>query len=264
MSYETIRLERHDAVATIVLDRPETLNALSRRMLRELTEALDELAGEVPGRTRCLLITGAGRGFSSGADLAEDIKAGRGAPDLFETLDEGYNPLIAALVGLDIPVVAAVNGPAAGAGMSLALAADIVLAARSAWFLQAFVNIGLAPDAGSSWFLPRLVGPARAMEMMLLGERVTADKAAEWGLIHKAVDDDALLDEATALARRLAAGPTLALGAIRRLARAAATGDLAAQLDLEAEEQGRLGRTQDFLAGIGAFLARAKPEFSGR
>lgn len=264
MTFETIRLERSDALATLVLDRPATLNALSRQMVRELTTAITGLAAPGPERARCLLITGAGRGFSSGADLAEDVRASRGVPDLATTLGEGYNPLIRALAGLDIPVVAAVNGPAAGAGMSLALAADFVFAARSAFFLQAFVGIGLAPDAGSTWFLPRLIGPARATELMMLGERLPAEQAVSWGLIHRVVDDDTLLDEATAFGHRLAAGPTAAYGAIRRLARTAATGDLSAQLDREAEEQGRLGRTEDFLAGIKAFLERAKPRFSGR
>src|SRR4051812_14638332 len=190
MAYQHVRLELSPAaVATLTLARPETLNALGAQTLAELREAVAEA---VRIGARCLLLTGEGRGFSSGADLA----SGGGLPeDAGEALEKGFNPLIEALFALPIPVVAAVNGPAAGAGCSLALAADIVIAARSAYFLQAFVNVGLVPDAGATWLLPRLAGRARAMEMMMLGERVSAEQAQAWGMIARIVEDEFLAEE---------------------------------------------------------------------
>src|SRR5690349_239414 len=214
MAYEHIRLEQSPAaVATITIARPDRLNALSGQTVDELRSAVEEAGSS---GARCLLLTGEGRGFSSGADLA----AGGGLPDdVGASLEKHFNPLLEAIFALPNPVVAAVNGPCAGAGCSLALAADIVVAGRSAYFLQAFINIGLIPDAGATWLLPRLAGRARAMEMMLLGERIPADKAAAWGLISRVVEDEALAAEAAALAARLAAGPTIAYGLLRRLAR---------------------------------------------
>src|SRR5215210_1714270 len=207
MTYDHIRFDLSPAaVATITIARPDRLNALSGAMVDELRLAVSEIADS---GARCLLLTGEGRGFSSGADLA----TGGGLPDdVGASLEKHFNPLVAALFALPIPVVAAVNGPCAGAGCSLALAADIVIAARSAYFLQAFVNIGLIPDAGATWLLPRLAGRARAMEMMMLGERVPAEQALEWGLISRVVEDEALESEAAALAARLAQGPTVAFG----------------------------------------------------
>src|SRR5688572_27948265 len=214
MDFDHIRLEQSPAaVATIRLNRPDSLNALNAAMVDELRQAVEGLAGT---GARCLLLTGEGRGFSSGADLA----SGGGLPsDAGMALEKHFNPLVKAIFDLPIPVVAAVNGPCAGAGCSLALAADIVIAANSAYFLQAFVNIGLIPDAGATWLLPRLAGRARAIEMMMLGERIAAEKALEWGLIARVVDDDALESEAVAMATSLAQGPTVALGLIRQLAR---------------------------------------------
>ncbi|GAB4124269.1 MAG: enoyl-CoA hydratase/isomerase [Rhodothalassiaceae bacterium] len=261
MTYRLLTLEIADSVATITMNRPERLNALSDDLIAELLAAVTEAADRTSG-ARCLLLTGAGRGFSSGADLAQQ-QMSDGLPDLSAKLKTGYNPLISAMHDLPIPIVAAVNGPAAGAGMSLALAADFILAARSAYFLQAFVNIGLAPDAGATWFLPRLVGPARALELMLLGERLPADKAADWGLIHRVVDDGQLMTEARALAVRLAQGPTKSLAAIRRLARTSWDNDLKSQLAEEADAQKTLGYSKDFLAGIGAFLSKSAPKFRG-
>src|SRR5687768_7482095 len=228
MAYENVRLEQSPAaVATVTLARPQSLNALNGATVDELRAAVEEVGGS---GARCLLITGEGRGFSSGADLA----SGGGLPDdAGAALDKHFNPLIEALFASPIPVVAAVNGPAAGAGCSLALAADIVVAARSSYFLQAFVNIGLIPDAGATWLLPRLVGRGRAMEMMMLGERVPAEQALEWGLISRVVEDEALASEAAALATRLAQGPTVALGLIRKLAREA--GELSLSEALAAE-----------------------------
>ncbi len=257
-----VLVEDQGAVRLLRLNRPDRLNALSGPMLTELRVAVEAAADPASG-IRCLVLTGNGRGFSSGADLVEGAQAGPQGLDLKQLLKERYNPLIARLHDLPMPFVAAVNGPAAGAGMSLALAADFILAARSAYFLQAFVKIGLAPDAGSTYYLPRLIGPARAARMMMRGDKVSAETAAEWGLVHEVVDDERLLDRSMALAAELADGPTRALAAIRRLVRASLGNDLAAQLEMEAREQGALGRSKDFFAGIGAFLSKSSPHFSG-
>jgi 2-(1,2-epoxy-1,2-dihydrophenyl)acetyl-CoA isomerase len=259
MAYEHIRVELSPAaVATITIARPEKLNALAAQTVDELRAAVEE----APGRgARCMLLTGQGRGFSSGADLV----SGGGLPeDAGEALQKHFNPLVEALFALPIPMVAAVNGPAAGAGCSLALAADIVLAARSAYFLQAFINIGLIPDAGATWLLPRLAGRARAMEMMMLGERIPAEKAAEWGLISRVVDDEFLAEEAVVLATNLARGPTIALGLIRRLARSAEQLSLSDALAAERVAQRDAGRTDDFKAAVMAFVQKHQPRFEGR
>lgn len=259
MVYQHVRLEISPAtVATLTIARAETLNALSAQTLAELREALDEAVRE---GARCVLLTGDGRGFSSGADLA----TGGGLPeDAGEALEKSFNPLIEALFALPIPVVAAVNGPAAGAGASLALAADIVIAARSAYFLQAFVNIGLIPDAGATWLLPRLAGRARAMEMMMLGERISAEQARDWGMIARVVEDEELAEEAVALATRLAQGPTVALGLIRRLAREAQNLPLTEALAAERIAQREAGQTRDFAGAVAAFLQKRQPRFEGR
>jgi 2-(1,2-epoxy-1,2-dihydrophenyl)acetyl-CoA isomerase len=259
MDFEHIRVELSPAaVATVTLDRPDSLNALSAAMLDELRAAVESL----PGRgARCLLLAGEGRGFSSGADLA----SGGGLPDdVGAALEAHYNPLVEALFALPLPVVAAVNGPCAGAGCSLALAADIVIAGRSAYFLQAFVNIGLIPDAGATWLLPRLAGRARAMEMMMLGERIPAERALEWGMISRVVDDAELAAESVALATRLAQGPTLAYGLIRGLARNAEQLPLSDALAAERIAQRDAGRTEDFKAAVTAFLQKRQPTFDGR
>jgi 2-(1,2-epoxy-1,2-dihydrophenyl)acetyl-CoA isomerase len=259
MDFHHIRVEASPAaVATVTLNRPESLNALNAAMVDELRAAVESLAGS---GARCLLLTGEGRGFSSGADLA----AGGGLPaDAGLALEKHFNPLVEALFALDIPMVAAVNGPAAGAGCSLALAADIVIAARSAYFLQAFVNIGLIPDAGATWLLPRLAGRARAMEMMMLGERIPAEQALDWGMIARVVDDEDLASEAVALATRLAQGPTVALGLIRRLARDSAQLALDEALAAERAAQRRAGETADFRSAVLAFLQKRQPGFDGR
>lgn len=263
MAYDQLTLEITDKVALVTMNRPDRLNALSAELVAELKQAVTEISAEDSG-ARCLVLTGAGRGFSSGADLAGGGDMNAEVPDLSKTLRERYHPLIEALDGLPMPMIAAVNGPAAGAGMSLALAADFIVAARSAYFLQAFVNIGLAPDAGSTYYLPRLIGPARARELMMLGEKLTAETAAQWGLVYKLADDAAVVDEAMALGRRLAAGPTKSLAGIRKLARASLDNDLGDQLELEAETQKELGLTQDFKAGVMAFLSKQKATFTGR
>lgn len=259
MSYEQIRLELGaDNVATLTLNRPDSLNAMTPAMLAEMQAAVEGLAGS---GARCLLLIGAGRGFSSGADLVTD----GGLPeDVGAALELHFNPLVETLFACPLPIVAAVNGPCAGAGCSIALAADIVIAGTSAYFLQAFVNIGLIPDAGATWLLPRLAGRARAMEMMMLGERIPAGQAADWGMISRVVEDAVLADEAAALAGRLAAGPTIAYGLIRRLARDAEQLSLGEALAVERVAQRDAGQTEDFKRAVMAFLQKQKPVFEGR
>jgi 2-(1,2-epoxy-1,2-dihydrophenyl)acetyl-CoA isomerase len=259
MDFEHIRLEQSPAaVATLTLARPDRLNALSGQTVDEMRAAVDQVAGS---DARCLLLAGEGRGFSSGADLA----GGGGLPDdAGAALEKHFNPLVEALFALSIPVVAAVNGPAAGAGCSLALAADVVVAARSAYFLQAFVNIGLIPDAGATWLLPRLAGRARAIEMMMLGERIPAERALEWGMISRVVDDEELTAESVRLATQLAQGPTVALGLIRSLARESAHLPLTEALAAERAAQRHAGETQDFRSAVMAFLRKRQPRFEGK
>ena len=261
MTYQTIRLGIADNIATITLNRPERLNAMPPQMADEIGDALDRLEGG-----RVVLITGEGRAFCSGADLAArgegaSVSGGQGA---YAALTKSYNPLMLKLAKLDVPVITAVNGPAAGVGCSLALASDFAIAGKSAYFLQAFVNIGLVPDGGASWMLARLVGKARATEMMLLGEKIPAEKAVEWGLIFKCVEDDVLLTEAKALASRLANGPTVALGIMRQNIAAALDTDFATALLREAEGQRIAGNTVDAREGGVAFLQKRKAEFKGQ
>jgi 2-(1,2-epoxy-1,2-dihydrophenyl)acetyl-CoA isomerase len=259
MAWQHINFDVSGAgVATIALNRPDSLNALNAAMLDEIRAAVESLPDS---GARALLLTGEGRGFSSGADLA----SGGGLPeDVGAALEAHFNPLIEALFACPLPVVAAVNGPCAGAGCSLALAADLVIAGRSAYFLQAFINIGLIPDAGATWLLPRLAGRARAMEMMMLGERIPAEKAADWGLISRVVEDADLAAEAMALTERLARGPTVAYGLLRRLARNAEQSALTEALAAERVAQREAGRTQDFKAAVLAFLQKQEPQFGGK
>ena len=261
MAYATVSAELTSAkVGLLTLNRPDTLNALTPQLLDDLRDAVTRLPGE---GARCLLITGSGRGFSSGADLAGGSSGGL-PDDVGLQLERHFNPLMEAIAAAPVPVVAAVNGPAAGAGASLALMADVVIAARSAYFLQAFVNIGLVPDAGATWLLPRLAGRARAMEMMMLGERIEADKAAQWGMISRVVDDEFLAEEAVLLATSLARGPTRALGLIRRLARDAGQLSLTDALAAERVAQRQAGETEDFRQAVFAFLQKRQPTFDGR
>lgn len=248
-----------DRVATITLARPERLNAAPPRMFDEIGDALDRLDG-----ARAVLIQGEGRAFCSGADLAGRGEAtGSPGDSAYAALTASYNPTMLKLARLNLPIVSAVGGPAAGIGCSLALAADFVVMGASGYLLQAFVNIGLVPDGGASWMLARLIGKARATEMMMLGERVPGAKAAEWGLVYKCVEDARLLDEARGLARRLAAGPTLALGLMRQGLAEALDGDYARALQGEAERQRLAGESQDARAGAMAFLQKQKPVFAG-
>ena len=260
MTYETITLDISDKIATITLNRPDRLNAAPPAMFDEIAEALDHL-----GDARVVLITGAGRAFCSGADLQArgDAQAlGRSGP--YGALTRSYNPTMLKLARLDMPVITAVNGPAAGVGCSLGLAGDFVIAGKSGYFLQAFVNIGLVPDGGASWMLPRQIGKARATEMMMLGEKIYGEKAAEWGLIYRCVEDDQLQAEARALATRLANGPTVAYGLMRKNILAALERDYAAALLMEAETQKIAGASDDAKEGGMSFLQKRKPEFKGR
>jgi 2-(1,2-epoxy-1,2-dihydrophenyl)acetyl-CoA isomerase len=257
----SVQLRQDGAVAIITLDRPEKVNALDRAMLERLITLLDATAGSAA--TRALLITGTGRAFSAGQDLADArFQAGEDF-DIAATIDQTYNAIVRHLRALPIPTIAAVNGVAAGAGANLALACDIVIAARSASFLQAFVKIGLIPDAGGTFMLTRLLGEARAKALAMLAEPLPAETAAQWGLIWKVVDDAALMSEALALAHQLASGPTVALALIKQAIQAASGNSLSAQLDLERDLQAAAGRTRDFAEGVAAFLAKRKPEFRG-
>jgi 2-(1,2-epoxy-1,2-dihydrophenyl)acetyl-CoA isomerase len=260
MTYETIRLDIADNIATITLNRPERLNAMPPQMADEIGAALDQLE-----RARCVLITGEGRAFCSGADLSARgegaaTSSGQGA---YNALSKSYNPLMLKLAKLNVPIITAVNGPAAGVGCSLALASDFAIAGKSAYFLQAFVNIGLVPDGGASWVLARLVGKARATEMMMLGEKIPAEKAVEWGLIYRCVEDADLMAEAKALAVRLANGPTVALGIMRQNLAVALNVDFATALVREAEGQRFAGDTADAREGAIAFLQKRNAEFKG-
>ena len=260
--FETLLLDISDGLATITFNRPDRLNALNSALKAELLSAIRQIGKPASG-VRCLMITGAGRGFCAGADLAESGMGGSEA-DSGANLMDSYHPILLELAGLEMPIVAAVNGVAAGAGMSLAIAADIVIAARSAYFLQAFVNIGLVPDAGSTFVLPRLIGDARARAMMMLGEKLSAEDAATWGMIHRVVDDRSLVEEAQATAHKLAHGPTLALSAIRKLMASSATNGFAQQLQAEATSQRVASQTEDCVEGVTAFIQKREADFSGQ
>jgi 2-(1,2-epoxy-1,2-dihydrophenyl)acetyl-CoA isomerase len=261
--YATILFEIADSVATLTLNRPDKLNAFTDTMHAELRDALQRVRGDAS--VRALVITGAGRGFCAGQDLSERVMSGEvGDYDVGATLEANYNPLVLGLRRLPIPVVCAVNGVAAGAGCNFALAADIVIAARSAKFIEAFSRIGLLPDAGGTYALPRLVGLARAVALSMLAEPVSAEQAQAWGLIWRCVDDAALAAQAGELARSLAAGPTQAYALIKQALYASADNSLEQQLALEARLQREAGRTADFKEGVRAFLEKRPARFSGR
>jgi 2-(1,2-epoxy-1,2-dihydrophenyl)acetyl-CoA isomerase len=262
MSYEHLIWEQDGGAARLTLNRPETLNAWTADFGRELKQVLEGEASDPS--VRALLITGAGRGFSSGADLKAGFDpAEDGRPDVRKELEHLYHPVIAGVRTLEKPVVAAVNGPAVGIGASLAFACDLVLAAESAFFGLAFVNIGLMPDGGSTLFVPAAVGKARALQMALLGERIEARRALDWGLVNFVHPDDRLLDEAGALLERLAAGPTRSYAGSKRALNRMLFPDLEGQLGLEAELQHSLARTRDFEEGVLAFVERREPRFRG-
>lgn len=263
MAFEVIELEVDGGVATLALNRPKSLNSFNGQLHAEVREALDQV-GQQPG-VRCLLITGRGRAFCAGQDLSDPaVLPGDPEIDLGATLERYYNPLIRSLRTLPLPVVCAVNGIAAGAGANLALACDIVVAARSASFIQAFCKIGLVPDSGGTWLLPRLVGQARAAGLAMLGDKLTAEQAAEWGLIWKVVDDDLLEREAVALAKHLASQPTQALAYIKQALAASWGNALDEQLALERNLQRSAGRTDDYREGVAAFMEKRSPVFTGK
>jgi 2-(1,2-epoxy-1,2-dihydrophenyl)acetyl-CoA isomerase len=266
MTYESIQFTIENGIATLTLNRPDRLNSFTQAMHREVRDALDKLQAD--GSVRVLLLTGAGRGFCAGQDLNDRAVAPgspSGAPgvDLGESVEKYYAPLVMTLRTLPMPVICAVNGVAAGAGANLALACDIVLAAKSASFIEAFSKLGLIPDTGGTWVLPRLLGPARAMGLALLGERLSAEKAEEWGLIWRCVPDDALMDEAMAMAEHFAAAPTKGLAYTKKAMLASWTNTLEQQLQLEASMMRELGYSHDYREGVAAFIGKRQPAFKG-
>lgn len=260
---ESILLNIETQAAMITLNRPDRLNSFNTEMHQALSDALD-VVEDPRHRIRALLITGAGRGFCAGQDLADrNVSAETTVPDLGTSIETWYNPLIRRLQKLPIPVLCAVNGVAAGAGANIALACDLVLAARSASFVQAFCKLGLIPDSGGTWFLQRAVGTQRAMGLSLLGDKISAEQAEQWGMIWQVVDDDKLGQEAEALLAHLASQPTAGLALIKRAIYAAADNSLEEQLDLERDLQRQAGQAQDYREGVAAFMEKRKPEFKG-
>ena len=258
-----ILVSQEAGVLSLTLNRPEKLNALNPEMHQLLRKALERAADDAG--IRAILLTGAGRGFCAGQDLAErDVSPGAAPIDLSVSIGSYYNPLVRRLRELPKPVVCAVNGIAAGAGANVALACDLVLAARSASFVQSFARLGLVPDSGGTYFLPRLVGTARAMGLALLGEKLCAEDAERWGLIWKALDDERLLAEANALARALAAGPTKGYGLVKKAIYASAGNSLDAQLELERDLQREAGFSADYREGVSAFMEKREPRYQGK
>lgn len=262
MTFATIVFSIDNGVALLSLNRPEQLNSFNGQMHAEVREALKRVRQDAS--VRVLLLTGEGRGFCAGQDLADrSVAPGAEAPDLGQSLEQFYNPLIRSLRELPMPVICAVNGVAAGAGANIPLACDLVLAARSASFIQAFCKIGLLPDSGGTWSLPRLVGVARAKALAMLGNRLSAEQAEQWGLIYRCVDDAALRDEALTLARHLASQPTYGLALIKRSLNASFDNTLDQQLDLERDLQRLAGRSNDYREGVAAFMEKRPAVFKG-
>ncbi|MDT0500136.1 MULTISPECIES: 2-(1,2-epoxy-1,2-dihydrophenyl)acetyl-CoA isomerase PaaG [unclassified Halomonas] len=262
MSEAPLLYSVEDGVARITLNRPDSLNSFNAEMHAEMRQALKAVRQDES--VRALLLTGNGRGFSAGQDLSDrNVAPGAEAPDLGESLEKRYNPMLRTIRDLPIPTICAVNGVAAGAGANIALACDIVLAARSASFIQAFCKIGLIPDSGGTWSLPHLVGMARAKGLAMLGDKLSAEQAEQWGMIWKVVDDDSLQDESRALARHLATQPTRGLALIKRALHASTDNSFDAQLDLERDLQRLAGRTDDYREGVSAFMEKRQPNFKG-
>ncbi|MCL4761041.1 MAG: 2-(1,2-epoxy-1,2-dihydrophenyl)acetyl-CoA isomerase PaaG [Burkholderiales bacterium] len=263
MAYEHILFSVADGIARLTLNRPDRLNSFNDRMHEEVRDALGRVRGD--GAARVLLLTGAGRGFCAGQDLADRAVAPGTAPvDLGASIERNYKPLVLGLRGLPMPVVCAVNGVAAGAGANIALACDVVIAAKSASFIQAFCRIGLVPDSGGTYFLPRLVGTARALGLALTGDKLPAQQAADWGLIWKCVDDADLPEATEAMLAQFASGPTRGLAAIKQAIHGASARTLDQQLDVERDLQRELGFGDDYREGVAAFAAKRAPRFTGR
>lgn len=262
MQFETILFSVDQGVALLSLNRPEQLNSFNAQMHGEVREALKQVRQR--SDVRVLLLTGEGRGFCAGQDLADrNVAPGAQMPDLGASIETFYNPLVHALRELPMPVICAVNGVAAGAGANIPLACDLVLAARSAKFIQAFCKLGLVPDSGGTWALPRLVGMARAKALALLGDRLTAEQAEQWGLIYQCVDDEALRETALQLARQLATQPTAGLALIKRALNASFDNSFEQQLNLERDLQRLAGRSDDYREGVAAFMEKRTPVFKG-
>lgn len=262
MTYESIQFKLENGVAVLTLNRPDRLNSFTRAMHLEVRDALERVKADKSARV--LVLTGAGRGFCAGQDLSDRaVEPGAQGVDLGESVEQFYAPLVLTLKNLPIPVICAVNGVAAGAGANLALACDIVLAAKSASFIEAFSKLGLIPDTGGTWHLPRLVGHARAMGMAMLGEKLSAEKAEEWGLIWRCVPDEALMGEAMAMAEHFAAAPTKGLAFTKQAFQASYANSLEDQLQLEANMMRELGYSHDYREGVAAFLAKRTPHFKG-
>ena len=259
MAYETIDFKLEGGVARMTLNRPDRLNSFTVQMHEEVADALSRLDG-----VRTLVLTGAGRGFCAGQDLNDRAVAPGEAVDLGHSVETYYNPLIRKLTSLPFPVIARVNGVAAGAGANIALGCDIVIAARSAKFIQSFASIGLIPDSGGTWVLPRLVGQARALGLALTAEPLPAEKAAEWGLIWKAVEGETLDAEVDALAAKFAAAPTLGLARIKKMIRQSWGHSLDEELDLQRDAMRELGQSQDYREGVAAFMEKRSPKFTGK
>jgi 2-(1,2-epoxy-1,2-dihydrophenyl)acetyl-CoA isomerase len=263
MHFENILFTIEEGVATLSLNRPEQLNSFNTQMHSEVREALKQVRQNP--EVRVLLLTGEGRGFCAGQDLSDrNVAPGAAIPDLGQSIEQFYNPLIRTLRDLPMPVICAVNGVAAGAGANIPLACDLVLAARSASFIQVFCKIGLIPDSGGTWTLPRLIGSARAKALMLLGERLSAEQAEQWGLIYRVIDDAELRNEALKLARQLATQPTYGLALIKRALNASLSNSFDEQLELERDLQRLAGRSEDYREGVSAFMAKRTPAFKGR
>lgn len=263
--FETIRFDIAEGVATLTLNRPDRLNSFNDRMHDEVRTALEQVrTGRRAGSVRVLVLTGAGRGFCAGQDLSDRSVAPGDAPlDLGASVEKNYKPLVLALRALDLPVIAAVNGVAAGAGANIALACDMVFAARSASFIQSFSKLGLIPDTGGTWILPRLLGPARAMGLALLGDKLSAEQAEQWGLIWKCTDDDALMAVVSQVAEQLARGPTFGYAQTKKAIWASSTNDFEDQLDLERNMMTVCGRSYDYREGVAAFMEKRAPQFKG-
>lgn len=261
--YKTIKLEKKDGVASLTLNRPDRLNSFNVQMHKELQNALEGVSTD--NETRCLLITGEGRGFCAGQDLSDRaVNADGEAPDLGISVEKYYNPLIRRITSLKMPVICALNGVAAGAGASLVMACDIVIAARSASFILSFAKVGLVPDSGSSWHFTRALGLPRAKALAMLGNKLKADQAEQWGLIYQVVDDENLMDEANRLAQHLATQPTEALANIKELIHTSFDYDLNEQLERERNAMQHLGRSHDYKEGVSAFMEKREARFKGK